>query len=120
MSRRQLPRLKDGDELEPWHLNVIYAELERLNKMRGSGSIVVQNRDGGPLIMSTDATGAGDRWATLPGGGIAGGGSGTITYVTDSTTATAKNKWTTAAPASKKCLVGTDEYGDLVVKSWDC
>lgn len=61
-----------------------------------------------------------DRWATLPGGGIAGGGSGTITYVADSTTDTAKNKWTTAAPASKKCLVGTDEYGDLVVKSWDC
>ncbi len=27
------PALNDGDELAPWHLNIIYRELERLRKM---------------------------------------------------------------------------------------
>ncbi len=86
---------------------------EREREPRGDG---VGRASRGPRVVAAFI----DRWATLPAGGIAAGGSGTITYVRDSTTETAKNKWTTAAPASKKCLVGYDEYGDLIVKVWDC
>jgi hypothetical protein len=40
-----LPTLHDGDLLEPWHLNVIYAELKRWRKLRGVTPIAVNGAD---------------------------------------------------------------------------
>lgn len=37
---RSFPRLRHGESLEPWHLNVIYAELERWSKLTGVGATV--------------------------------------------------------------------------------
>lgn len=48
MPRSDFPRLKSGDALEPWHMNVIYRELERWNKAGAGGGIAFQNRAGGP------------------------------------------------------------------------
>lgn len=50
MARAAFPRLKDGQQLEPRHLNIIYRELERWNKIQGAGGIVVENRESGPVI----------------------------------------------------------------------
>ena len=38
------PELKDGDQLEPWMLNVIYDELRRWRKLKGSGVVDVEGR----------------------------------------------------------------------------
>ncbi len=88
-------------------------ETERAVKLGNRGD------PAGPRISGAYGT---DRWARAPVGGIAAGASGTITFLLDSATATAKNKWEhSAVPAgSVKCLVGWDEFGDLVVKVWDC
>lgn len=50
---RDFPEIRDGDPIEPWHLNIVYRELRRLRKMRGGGTITVQNADGTlpPLIV---------------------------------------------------------------------
>lgn len=50
---RDFPEIRDGTPIEPWHLNIIYRELRRLRKMRGGGTITVQNADGTlpPLIV---------------------------------------------------------------------
>jgi hypothetical protein len=50
MARPRFPRLKDGQQLEPQHLNVIYAELERWNKTIGAGGVVFENKVSGPVI----------------------------------------------------------------------
>lgn len=57
--RRSFPRLKDGDPIEPYHLNVIYRELERWNKASSSGAIRFLNREGGPhwFLASAGAEG---------------------------------------------------------------
>lgn len=51
MARAAFPRLKDGQQLEPRHLNIVYRELERWNKIQGAGGIVVENRESGPVVM---------------------------------------------------------------------
>lgn len=39
------PTLGDGDALQPWHLNVIYRELERLRKMTAAAPLAIDNAD---------------------------------------------------------------------------
>lgn len=129
MARAAFPRLKDGQQLEPRHLNIIYRELERWNKIQGAGGIVVENRESGPVIMGGVGgmvVGEGERLARLPSGGIASGATGTITFYEDETTlstetASARNPWATAAPSLRKCVVGSLVGIDgWVVKYWDC
>lgn len=48
---RKFPRIGDGTELEPWHLNVIYRELERWSRLIGVGGIHVSHGDP-PLIQA--------------------------------------------------------------------
>lgn len=59
MPRSEFPKLKSGDALEPWHMNVIYRELERWNKAGAGGGIAFQNRAGGPY------------WSLVAGLGVA-------------------------------------------------
>lgn len=49
---RSFPRIQDGEAIQPWHFNILYSEVERFRKMRGSGLIAIQNADGHlpPLI----------------------------------------------------------------------
>jgi hypothetical protein len=130
MARPRFPRLKDGQQLEPQHLNMIYAELERWNKIIGAGGIVVTNGVAGPVVSGggsvTVVAGVDLTFARLPAGGIAAGATGMVTFYTayntlGSDTATVRNQWNTAAPSLKKCVVarmaGVDE---LAIISWDC
>jgi hypothetical protein len=49
---QDFPELQDGDQLEPWHLNVIYDELRRLRLLKGAGTLQVnQPRSGGPPVI---------------------------------------------------------------------
>jgi hypothetical protein len=59
---KRFTRMKSGDKLTPRHLNAIYAELERLAKIRGDGFIKV-DADGidGPIIHLPTAS----LWARL-------------------------------------------------------
>lgn len=129
MARPRFPRLKDGQQLEPQHINMIYAELERWNKTIGAGGIVFENRVSGPVISGGGSgmiAGEGERLAKLPSGGIASGATGTVTFYEDETTlstetASARNPWATAAPSLRKCVVGSLVGIDgWVVKYWDC
>jgi hypothetical protein len=49
----RFPRFEDGDPLEPWIINMILDELERLGQLSGSGLIGVDNAsgDGPPTIV---------------------------------------------------------------------
>lgn len=50
------PTLRDGDILEPWHLNILYDEARRWRKLKGAPPINVSNNDGDgtPLIEFTE------------------------------------------------------------------
>jgi hypothetical protein len=41
----KFPRLKDGDELHPYHLNIIYRELERWRRTRAAGLLDLDGVD---------------------------------------------------------------------------
>lgn len=47
-----LPRLADGDAVEPYHLNDAYRELRRLRRLQGAGGVVAEGFDGngGPKL----------------------------------------------------------------------
>ncbi len=88
-----------------------------------SGTFVLLAQIGGLYLIIPAGGGGGRtwRWATLPTTAIAAGNSGTIRYIVGGTTDTAKNKWATATPTGgKRCIVDTDESGDLVIVLWDC
>jgi hypothetical protein len=42
---KAFPKFRDGDPLEPWHLNLIFRELERWRKLTGQGPLVVRHGD---------------------------------------------------------------------------
>jgi hypothetical protein len=127
-ARPKFPTLKDGDALTPWHLNVIYRELDRWNKARVAGSLAFQNGPDGPLWVGQ---GGGDtrtiRFAKLPSGGINAGSSGTVEFYADGRmttltglTATAYNGWSdNANPTSRKCTVQF-ENGVWSLVDWGC
>lgn len=50
------PTLRDGDILQPWHFNILFAEARRWRKLRGAPPISVSSNDGDgtPLIEFTD------------------------------------------------------------------
>jgi hypothetical protein len=52
------PHLEDGDALEPWHLNVVYAELRRWRKLKGAEGLDVDGAEGGdaPTVRLTETT----------------------------------------------------------------
>ncbi len=53
---RDFVDLKDGDRLEPYHINIIYKELRRLRKTQGDTFIHVEGMndgDGVPTITGT-------------------------------------------------------------------
>lgn len=56
---RDFPRLKVGDELRIWHLEIIYDELRRWRKLSGSGMISVDNADGiaPPILVDLRSSG---------------------------------------------------------------
>jgi hypothetical protein len=59
---KKFPRVKSGDKLTPQHLNIVYAELERLSKMTGDGAVVVEaDRSDGPRVKLVSA----GEWARL-------------------------------------------------------
>jgi hypothetical protein len=53
---RQFDDLKDGDTLEPYHINIIYRELRRLRKLKASPPLVLTGMQGddGPNLSSLD------------------------------------------------------------------
>lgn len=46
MADAEFPDLDDGDELEPYHFNVIYDELRRWRKLSAAAPLVVDGADG--------------------------------------------------------------------------
>jgi hypothetical protein len=41
----KFPKVQDGDELQPWMLNILYREAERWRKLKGSGLVNVAGVD---------------------------------------------------------------------------
>jgi hypothetical protein len=54
MSSRRFPRLKDGDTPEPFHFNIIYAELERQSRRTGQGQARLTDGDDPVLVVDRD------------------------------------------------------------------
>jgi hypothetical protein len=54
---KQFPRVKPGEALTARHLNVIYAELERLSKFTVTGADRFTNGQDGPTIVLGSGTG---------------------------------------------------------------
>ena len=52
---REFEPLEDGDRLEPFHLNIIYAELRRLRKMKAAPPLVLRGMDSDQPPILTDA-----------------------------------------------------------------
>ncbi|MFO0887548.1 MAG: hypothetical protein U0790_00215 [Isosphaeraceae bacterium] len=129
---RKFPRLGDGDELEPWHLNVGYRELERWSRLQGTGGIHVSHGDP-PLVSLVPyetiilvRTPAGGVPARNAGTGV--WGSATVTLYDDghdvsgnpkstlgTTTETAYNKGPNATPGSKDAYAYRDLLGRLII-----
>jgi hypothetical protein len=78
---REFDDLKDGTELEPFHLNIIYRELRRLRKMTASPPLVLEGMESSvsaPLLRGSQIPRAGlgqangditARSGTTPGAG---------------------------------------------------
>jgi hypothetical protein len=105
MARPRFPRLKDGDQLEPRHINIIYAELERWNKTIGAGGVVFENRVSGPVISGAGGGigGVGDGLALLvmaigSTSTIAAGGTATVTLYDGDTLGTNTAEVTNPGP----------------------
>jgi hypothetical protein len=113
---RDFPDLKDGDQLEPWHLNCIYDELRRWRRAKGTGGVTVTGADGGgdPRISGDSAPGL--RFAVVGSSAIAhassstapSSGSGTLVTFSGgaiSTTGIAVKLWNYKTDASYKAGV---------------
>ena len=130
----EFPKLKSGDELTPWHLNIVYRELDRWRRMKFAGpvaytgidsassppTITVLGSGGGPQIALSSSSITARSGTTL--------GSGTVTpYQIDGTTlaATGADDYTVynfsgTAIATAKYLVVTVINGVKVVTSVEC
>ena len=82
----------------------------------GSGLLAVATPDG--MALKSDMSG-GLQWGTLPAGGIAAGGTGTVTLTRSGATIDLPNLWSTAAPSLRKCIVGYVD-DELAIIVWDC
>ena len=51
---RDFVDLKDGDRLEPYHINIIYKELRRWRKLRGASRVVIRGVADGESIPEID------------------------------------------------------------------
>jgi hypothetical protein len=110
---KRFPRFEDGDELQPWILNMIFEELDRWREMSATGGLGVDNADGsGPPVICDyrdDAVVPAQLTAPLATGTIASPSSATMTLLVGTRTgaglaATGKagvtiyNFWPLAAP----------------------
>lgn len=77
---REFDDLKDGTELEPFHLNIIYRELRRLRKMKASPPLVL---DGMESSISTPLL-----WSASTDSGTPGKASGDISAASGDTPGT--------------------------------
>lgn len=129
---RSFPRLRDGDALEPLHINLIYRELERWSRLQGSGAVRVEHGDPPRiaatarelvLLVRTPAGGIparnagtgvwGSAAVTLYEGGLDGAGNPKSTL--GSRTETAYNLGPGAIPASKDAFAYRDLLGRLII-----
>jgi hypothetical protein len=126
---RQFPRVRDGTALTPRHMNIIYAELERWNRLDVAGGSFTN----GPTPFITVGTGSdGVQLCRSPGGGIDAisgttpGSADCTLYTWDgssfaigSETITVKNRWTTAVGATKR-VTAVWWRGDWWAENWEC
>src|SRR4051794_30970905 len=56
----EFPKLKSGDELTPWHLNIIYRELDRWRRLKFAGPVAYSGIDSAssPPVVTILGTGA--------------------------------------------------------------
>jgi hypothetical protein len=83
---KKFPRLKAGESLTARHLNVIFAELERLSKLTVVGAERFTNGEDGPTIVIGDGSGGGAVLVKAPSGGIPGRNASTGVHGTASCT----------------------------------
>jgi hypothetical protein len=130
----RFPKLQDGDELQPWHLNVIYRELERWRqaKCQGAFDIVGADSDSPPTFIAYEPDRAipADSGSGFAAGSVASPASQTVTLLTPTGTGagldasrgftvTAYSTFGTAIAASKKIWL-TTYAGFYYVLQVDC
>ncbi len=137
---RDFVDVKDGDRLEPFHINQIYKELRRLRKLRGSVHVQVdgmQDPDGVPQISVVFPPGG---WLAVANGTITASvgntvGTGTVTILQlngNSVQAAQVNNLTVKNPTrdvgtvpgeisdGKRVWVQKDGFGDFWVAPLEC
>lgn len=85
MPTDDFPDVQDGEELTPYHLNIIYRELRKLRKVKGASPITVEGFEQGgsvPVIRFADSAGIVPALVTsdITSGTRAAMGSGEVTF----------------------------------------
>lgn len=136
----EFPKLKSGDELTPWHLNIVYRELDRWRRLKFAGAVAYSGIDSAsspPVVtilgsgprgrLAYTTTAISPRSGTTPGSGtvqlkslvagaIANDG-GTLTAYTASADTTAGGH---NIDSGKYCWVEWDPSGTPWVAPLEC
>lgn len=137
---RDFVDLKDGDTLEPFHINQIYKELRRWRKIKGSGRITIDGATDGESVPVINAAlspqmyfGVANGDITARSGSTAGSGTVTIKQLNGNSIQTAqitdlkvKNPSDTTMTSGngiddgQYVKVWKDGFGDWIVEPMEC
>jgi hypothetical protein len=137
---RDFVDLKDGDTLEPYHLNQIYKELRRWRKLGGSGRVTVDGAQDGESVPTINVAlspqmyvGVANGVITARSGTTAGSGTVTIKQINGNSIQTAqitnlavKNPSSTTMTSGdgidsgQYVKVWKDAFGDWIVEPMEC
>lgn len=137
---RDFVDLKDGDVLEPYHINQIYKELRRLRKLKGSARVIVRGMQDGESVPEIDIALPPSGFIGVANGAIAprvnstvGSGSVIIKQISGNSLTNAQVSEVTAYNVSANTMtsgngitngayvwVQRDAFGAMVVSPFEC